>query len=1119
MKIVKICSKLLCVLALGLLIAVLLQGQQETGSIIGTVQDPSGLGVAGAEVNVRNQDTAAMFRIITDATGLWRAPQLGPGKYEISVMAKGFSTLIRKDVEVRVADRLRLDLGLQVGAVSETINVTASAPLLQVEDAAVGQVVDNRKIVELPLNGRNWMQLATLAPATVSFSNTAAAGSLNVAMNIGGLRSAQTQFLLDGADNSNLIFTGATFNPPVDALQEFKVQSNNFSADTAGFSGAVLNATIKSGTNTFHGNAYDFLRNRSLNARNFFALPTQPKPQFTRNQYGGTIGGPFVKNKLLFFLNYDGTRQRQASTSTTTVFNAAQKAGIFSGAPVASGTDASGNPVYAGTIYDPASLQILPNGTALRSPFPGNVIPANRINPTAQKLINLTPAPNVPGTPLFSVNIGAPVNIDAFLGRVDWIRSDKNTVFSHIGYTDQSNTTNCLFGLPLCGGTGNGGPAVSGQRQATAGWTHIFSPNLINEARAGFSRYFSKRGPFDADTDVNSQYGVPFPFQGPQLGGLAYLTISGYTSFGDNPNGPFYQFVNTYEISDSLTVNRGKHSMKFGFTGRLKLFHNQLNSNWGRGQEDFTGVFTRLPGFANTGSSIADFLLGTANAATYGNVTHEKDIWNEIGAYAQDKWLVTPKLTLSLGVRYFYDPPNYEARDEVSSVLFGPGYHGARVVVPQGISDANFSEMQTLFSFMGVERAPQLTRALVYGNHGFFAPRLGIAYQFSKKTVLRTGFGIFYGPAEQVGGNIIGVNPPSKLLVSSTTNGINPIINLTESVFGSNPFHTTLLNPNFFSVRDPYSPPEMTDMYNLSIQHEFAANWMLEVGYLGNHGSHILINTSPNDAAPALPTDNSSVQSRRIASPLLGNIPYFAPQGNSTYNAFTVNVEKRDSSGLTLLANYTRSRAIGNTDFAAQSPYDLRNAYGPLAFDVGNRASISAVYELPFGAGKALLSHVPRAINQIVSGWEINGVQTLQGGLRATPSLTFSLGKTVTNSRPDLIGDPIQGAAQQPYNWINPAAFAIPSNAKIAAGDFFGNSGVGVIGLPGMVNLDFSVLKSLAVKERVRVQFRTEFFNVLNTPFFGLQNALNTNFGTPTFGQITSAGDPRVIQLGLKIGF
>jgi hypothetical protein len=1099
--------------------AAMLVAQQESGSMMGTVTDPSGSAVPGADVTVKNRNTGTAFTTQTDNSGGWRAPQVSPGVYDVSAAAKGFSTVVRESIEVRVADRLRIDFSVPVGTVSETIAVTAAAPLLQVEDAAIGQVLDNKNIVELPLNGRNWLQLATLAPATVAYSNSAAAGSNNLSMNIGGLRSGQTQFFLDGASDTNLINGGAGFSPPIDALQEFKVQSSDFTADSAGFAGGVLNAAVKSGSNAFHGNAYEFVRNRVLNARNFFALPTQAKPQFNRNQLGGSIGGPFVKNRLFFFLNYDGTRQRQATTTSTTVFTADQKAGNFASALGASaGTDAAGLGVRAGQIYDPASLHTV-NGTSVRDPFPNNVIPTSRINAVSGRLMALVPAPELATTSSNYIrSISNPMDIDSFLGRVDLYASSKDTIFSHIGVSSNWSTTLCLFGLPLCGASGNGGISNSENRNYTVGWTRVLSSSVINQFQVGYTRTGTMRDLLGSNTDYNSQYGIPFPFQGPHMGSLAYLGITGYTALGGAAaGGPYFQFVNVFEASDNVTVNRGAHSLKFGANGRLKLFHNQWSSNYGHGSMSFTGVFTRQPGFAASGSSIADFLLGTAYDASFGNIVHEKDIWRDIEFYGQDKWRATNNLTVTYGLRYFNNPPSWEARDEVASVQVGPGYKGATILVPQGMSDKTYNWVSnTLFSFMPVKRATGLSRGLVQGTNGVVAPRLGLAYQIGPKLVVRTGYGIFYGFPENVGGNILGVNPPSRLVLSTTTNGITPTLAIDQAAFGSDPFNRTLTTPDFLSVRDPYSPPEMTQMYNLSVQYQFLRNWVMEATYLGNRGQHIYLNTSINDATPALPTDSSSVQSRRIVSSLLGAVPWYAPQGNSFYNAFTINVEKRFSGGYSVLANYTQSRALGNTDAGAKSPFNLRDSYGSLSFDVRRRLNMATVYELPIGRGKLFLKNVPRSVDHVVGGWQLNLVSTLQGGLRSTPSLTYSLGKTTTNSRPNVIADPTAGAARQPYQWLNAAAFSVPTNAEITAGNYFGNAGAGIIASPGMVNFDVSLLKTFSLCERVKAQFRAEVFNSTNTPFL---TGLSTQYGTVNFGKLTSAGDPRIIQLGLKITY
>ncbi len=1110
--------------------ACLLFAQQETGSITGQILDRVGASIPSAQVTIRNTSNNAAFQASTGQDGFYSAPQLAPGNYSISVTASGFSTVVRPGITVHVNDRLRIDVTLQIGAVTETVQVEGTTPLLQTEDAVAGQVIDNQRITELPLNGRNWLQLATLAPATVTYPGVVDGGTGNsqaVLMNLGGTRTNQNNYLLNGTDNTVFVSSGgAVVYPPVDSLQEFKVQTNNYTADTGRLAGAVINATIKSGSNNLHGSAYEFLRNRNLTARNFFAAPNQSKPQFTRNQFGASIGGPFLRDKLFFFLNYEGTRQRQDQVATRQVFTDAQKAGNFSAQLGAqAGTDALGRAVAAGQIFDPFSVRQAPNGASVRDAFPGNIIPASRINPISAKLMALVPGPNSTGSPNFVRNLSAPRNIDTFVGRVDWIRSEKNSVFGHFVYADQHTSTAPILGLPLDGG--NSQFNTSNQRQFGLGWSHVFSPTKLNEFRAGFVRNAGLRLAEQSQIDVNSQFGIPFPDPGPLVRGLAAMTIAGFTQLGTAASTPFFQFINKYELSDSFTSIHRNHTLKFGVRGSLKLFQNQLNNNQGRGVLDFNGVFSRQVGFANTGSAIADFLTGVANTANLGSVTNEKDVGRDVEFYAQDRWRATSKLTITLGVRYEYNPPSWEARDMISSVNWDRGYVNPRVVVPKGQNDTTFALMRNvLFPFIPVERATGLDRGLVKNTYLNFAPRLGIAYQIGPKTVVRTGYGIFYGFPDVVSGAVLTVNPPSKILIGEASNTIEPTLLLDRSIFGSSPFNRALTNPAFFSVRAAEFPPDLTQMYNLSIQHEFRPNWLLEVGYLGNRATRLAVSTQINDARPALPTDTSTPQSRRRISPVLGNLPYLAPQGNSSYNAMTVNLETRFSKGFSFLGNYTWSRALGVappvTNAINTTPvldaFNLRREYSPLEFDVINRVSLTWIYELPFGKGKKFLSRGSRALDHLAGGWQINGISTMQGGFPITPVLGFSLGRTFTNSRPNAIGDPTL-TSRQPNDWLNPAAFAVPSNAEIAGGNFHGNAGRGSVRSPGFVNFDFSAGKNFDLREHVRLQFRGEFFNLTNTPNFAIPSAVGLVVGTPTFGRITAAADPRVVQFGLKLLF
>jgi hypothetical protein len=656
-------------------------------------------------------------------------------------------------------------------------------------------------------------------------------------------------------------------------------------------------------------------------------------------------------------------------------------------------------------------------------------------------------------------------------------------------YTDQDYTTAPVLGLPADGG--NGSTNSWTQRQPQISWTHVFRPTDLNEFSTSYLRNNARGWPSQSDQDLNSKYGLPYPIPGSYSGGLTLLQISGFTSIGTGLT--FFQLINKFEVSDSYTAVRGAHTLKFGFRWAAKTFYNQINCNQCRGALSFNGAYTQQPGFGTTGSPVADFLLGVVASAQERNRANELDEGRDIEWYAQDRWRVNSKLTVSAGINYQYNPPNWESRDSVSSVLFSLATpNSAQIIVPQGMSDANFTLVKNLFPYITVRRAPELDRGLVHNTYLNFAPRLGLAYQLGKNTVLRTGYGIYYGFTDVVN-QVPTLNPPTRVLFQATGNNINPTLFIDRNVFGINPFSTVIPAPGYNAVRDPNIRPDLTQMYNLRLQHEFKSNWLVEAGFMGNRSSRILIITNLNDAVPALPSDTSSIQSRRRISSLLGPIQYMGAQGFSNYNALTLNLEKRFPEGFTVLANYTWSRALGVAPALTQginppniqNPVDLKREYGPLEFDIENRFVISYLYLLPFGQGRRFLPKASRAVDLVVGGWQLNGITTLQGGFPLTPTLSFSLGKTETTSRPNAIGDPTK-TSRQPSDWINPAAFAIPSNAEIAAGNFFGNAGSGSVRAPGLVNFDFSIFKNFAIREGMRLQFRTECFNLTNTPFFGI---------------------------------
>ena len=706
------------------------------------------------------------------------------------------------------------------------------------------------------------------------------------------------------------------------------------------------------------------------------------------------------------------------------------------------------------------------------------------------------------------------------------MRSEKDTVSGRIIWADTTQRIAPALGFPADGvrDGGSGGVSEFGQRTGNATWTHVFRPTDLNDFRMGYLRATARITNLEADQNLNSRYGVvAFPDAGPPAGGLAVLSVAGFTGIGSG--GTTSQPFVKYELSDSYTAIRGAHVLKFGFRVGDKRFYNQLVCTNCRGTLSFNGVYTNQPGFGASGNAVADFLLGIGSSGQFRNRANVYDFSRDYLSYAQDLWRVNSKLTVTLGLLWAYNPANYEAHGNASNVLFDFATKNVSVIVPNRQSETVFNAVKNvLFPTLPVSRGSEFSDNMLRNSYFNFGPRLGIAYQLSSKTVLRAGYGIFNGFPDVV--NFVpSLNPPSRVQYNLTGNNVNPTLLVSTPLVPDSPLKTTPVAPVITS-RDPNTKPDLTQMYNVSIQRQLPGNMVFEAGYMGNRSSRILMVQPVNDAAFALPNDTSSPQTRRRITTQLGAINYLTPSGYSNYNAMTLSIDKRFSQGLSLVGSFTWSRALGMAPaitegingFTVQDPTNLAREYGPLEFDIVRRFVASYLYELPFGKGKRFLGQSSRAVNLIAGGWQVNGITTFQGGLPLTPSLSYSLGKTDAASRPDVIGDPTK-TTRQPHDWLAASAFAIPTNAQIAAGNFTGNEGVNVVRAPGLVNFDFSLFKTFEVNEQMKIQFRGETFNATNTPFFGSPGSVGLTVGTATFGKVTAAGDPRVIQFGLKFLF
>ncbi|MEK7407981.1 MAG: TonB-dependent receptor [Acidobacteriota bacterium] len=1092
-----------------------LNAQFVRGTILGTVTDETGAVIPGARVTLKNLGTNEVKEAASDEVGNYIFPALLPGTYSIEVSRGGFKTQVVSNVKLEVNQTARVDIRLAVGEVVERVEATASALLLKTDTSEIGHVITNKQIVELPLNGRDYLQLARLIPGVAPSRAGATAGQKGVSrsVNAAGARDTSVSFLLDGVDTNDMSFQTPGVTPSIDAIQEFKVLQNAYTAEFGRGATQILTA-LKSGTNEWRGSLFEFLRNDKLASRSFFQ-PGKAAP-LKQNQFGGTLGGPLIlprlyngKDRTFFFVNYEGQRIRTGGTGFALVPTEEQRRGDFS---------APGEP----RIFDPLTFD---SATRTRQQFAGNRVPASRISPKAVKIAELWPKPNYTG--LVGRNFaGSPAQMnDNNQGnlRIDHRFGNKDSFFARYSALDRFRSGYSI--IPL-GGTVDD---IRGQNVAL-NWVRTFTPALLNEVRVGLNRvkYLTppegSLGPNPAkdifgfaNTTVNptTSFGLPqFGFSG------------GFAGLGPGSQFPQNAVTQTQQYVDNITWLRGAHSIKAGFDIRHTRL-SQIVANNDRGTMSFTGQFTNLPGVSATGSSIAEMLLGfpyNAAAAAGDQVAHNL---NEMFAFfLQDDWKVSSRLTLNLGVRYEYAPPWREKLDQFTVVdhdealgrLLMAGT--TKAFVPgKGIVDSG--------------RAP-LPRTVFDPDRNNWAPRVGFAFRPFGKTVLRGGYGIFHDVQEGNEAQFMRLNPPFFFVQNYLSDPFVPNIRL-EALFPSPASAPSgVIQP--FSVatgRTPYM-----QQWNLNIEREVAANLLVEIGYLGSKGTHLLRRTNFQQGPNILVKDPAN------PAPLRDRVrfPNFSPTviigtengGSSTYHGLIAKVERRYTSGLAFLFSYTFSKAIDDshsssnfsgTPSNAQCRCDLRGNKGPSAFDITQRVVLSYGYELPFGKGKPFLN-AGGALNKIVGGWQINGITSAQSGPPFqinTSGDNANIGTgagSSNNQRPNVAGDQFAGiersakiqrrGVDQGTYYFNRAAYAMPPLFRL------GNLGKNTIRGPGAHSWDFSALKNTAITERLNTQFRAEFFNVFNQTNFGLPGTL---LNTPTFGIITGASGGRVIQFGLKLLF
>ncbi len=1119
--------------------------QKDAGGIVGTVRDPSGAIVAKAKVTVADVDRGTHLETVTNDSGEYVASPLRVGHYTVTVEHPGFKKAVTVPVSLDVQQRIALDVTLQVGQISESVEVTGSAPLLETETSELGQVVDNKRVANLPLNGRNFAQLALLTAGTAP-SEPGARDEGGFGFSANGARSLQNNFLLDGVDNNSnlpdlLNETNYVIQPSVEALEEFKVQTNAYSAEFGRGNGAIINATIKSGTNQFHGSAYEFLRNEKFDAKNFFDDPNSRIAPYKQNQFGFTLGGPIVRNRTFFFVDYEGLRIRQAQTVTSFVPTDAQRAGDFSDQldlTQQTGTDCNGHATFVGEIFDARNAGV-GCGVAFQydgAGMPLNIIPQNRLDPLAVAFTRLYPEPNVNGNGFN--NLTNPVRQESrnnFDVRIDQKYTEKDYGFFRFSYEDQPS----LIPGPFDNTGGDGGGFFSGDednayRSFATSWSHLFRSNLTNEFRLGYNRVNSQRQQINADKTSEELLNFPGGFPGipnvPGNGGLPQLTFNDISQIGSPTFLPSHEVQNTYGVSDNVTWVHGNHSFKFGTDIRSEEF-TIFQPAAPRGTLDFGPGLTDDP--ANPfsgGSGFASFLVGLSDFASINNL-HNIDYHHQVYAfYGQDDWRVTPKLTLNLGLRYELFTTIKEKHNELGTFDLSTG----SLLVPKGVNAQLTPQLAAIVPVLATA-----TPGLISPDTNNFAPRIGLAYQATNKMVVRAGYGIFYGGDEAgpYSNPSMGFNPP--FFISKNFNqpcgtaSANPAtvdcslpgIPTLASGFPANSLVDPEPPPLFFSL-DPHLVTPYMQQWHLSTQYELPSNTVFELTYAGSRGLKQYIYLNGNQATPN-PDPDLPFADRRPLPQLDGFVGWFRSAGRSNYNSLQARAEKRFSHGLTFLASYTWAHALdiaSNADLGAQNGGDFRYfkdpqaEYGNSDFDIRHRFVFSYLYELPVGHGRRVFGDVNGVANQIIGGWQIGGITSVSSGNWFTILDDNGVANSDGQQRPDLIGDP-RATPCVPNTFFNTCAFADP-----AAGSF-GNVHRNSVQGPGYQIWDFSLFKNFPISERTKLEFRAEFFNVFNHPNLqfaksGPQNSINTTtFGTPEFGFLTAARDPRQIQLALKLSF
>ena len=1074
--------------------------QALSGTIVGSVTDESGAAIANVSVTLTNIAIGFTRMVTTNSSGQYVAPTIPTGAYTIAVEKPGFRKLIREGIALTAADTATVNLSLAVGDVKQAVEVTASAPLLEAQNADVSQLIDNRRIIDMPLNGRSFTSLILLTPgahagssANLGTSAYALRGSTNYSVN--GANAQDNSYLIDGMTNRNLWLNTLIMAPTIDSIQEFRVLTANYSAEYGASAGSVTVVQTKAGSNQIHGSAYEFLRNDKMDANTFFNnLAGAPKPAFRRNEFGATAGGPIRKDRTFFFADYQGIRLAQPQTITSTIPTLAQRRMVLTGDFSALGT----------TIYDPTTL-----AGGVRQPFAGNLIPAARLDPAAVKLASLLPTPTSSGaTRNFIYNPSLTQQTDQFDARIDQNIGASDRFFGKYSFDNSTQVVPGLLpspsgaGIPISpylasDGTQTATSTPLRNQSLTLDYTKLLSPSAVNEARAGVVRWNIDINPIGNAFNTANAIGIPGININNHSGGLPSFSVSGFQLLGDNSTFPEFSRMTLFQYEDNLTLVRGNHTFKFGAEFIRDRF-NGFSAFPTRGSYTFNGQFTRQTGASTSLTALSDFALGAPSAVSRNILDGEFGMrfWN-FSTFAQDAWRVTNRLTLNYGLRYEVNAPPYDVHDHWS----------------------NFNPVTSQLLLAGQGGNSRRLRNIDWHP---FAPRVGVAYMLTsdQKTVLRSGFGISYVEPYKGGGQLYKNLPYYFSQVVSTDQNGAPPLYLTQGLPA--PVRPDLTNQAQLSSGNPTAwdfnmVPTRALQWSIGIERQLVQNLMVDVTYVGTRSLNLTSAYNIDQPFPGPGVQNPRRPEYAI-NPLVGDVTYNTGFGSAKYHGLQLKMEKRYSAGLTLSVAYTWASYFSDSPNlnggGVGAPQDARcfNCnWGPVPDDLKHVVVLNHAYELPFGARRRYLSR--GLLAHVVGDWDINGIWSANSGqhFNATLATAVSNSSGGGGDRPNRLSDGNLPSGQRTINqWFNIAAFAAPAQFT------FGNAGTGILVGPGYFNVDLGIHRNFPINERLTLSYRAELFNSFNRANFGVPNSA---IGNPQAGQISGTSAARIIQMALKIVF